>query len=278
MGESGADETVMDESEADETVVDETPAPTFFPSGSYRRRIRLVASAPGVVEGGLEDDIHYFTVTVRHDGERVLAMEGGTVREPWSTCHEAAGPLRSLEGMPLSESCVAVGDHGVAVQNCTHMFDLAGLAVAHAWRVTRGGAARRQYDIEVPHRAMHGGEQLITLFRDGEPALSWTVDGLRIVAPEPFAQVKFTGGFFRWAAATLPPDEAEAAIVLRRACTIGMVRGIDLDQHDTLQQLPELAPLCYSMQPERAPIALRRKGQIRDYDADPDAMLAEGPT
>ena len=33
----------------------------------------------------------------------------------------------------------------------------------------------------------------------------------------------------RWADATLPEDDAECAIALRRACDIGMGRGMDLD-------------------------------------------------
>jgi hypothetical protein len=31
------------------------------------------------------------------------------------------------------------------------------------------------------------------------------------------------------------------------------------------------------MQPERAPVAFRNRGLIRDYDDRPDALLADGP-
>lgn len=53
---------------------------TYFPHGRYRRRISVVARDARTVVGGLEDDQHYFTVRVEHDGERVLALAGESVR------------------------------------------------------------------------------------------------------------------------------------------------------------------------------------------------------
>ena len=116
---------------------------------------------------------------------------------------------------------------------------------------------------------------MVTLARDGEPRLRWVLRGGTIVAPSPYADV--TRGFARWADATLDADDAEAAVVLRRACAIGMSRGIDLDSYPTLADMPGLSPLCFSMQPERAPVAFRNRGLIRDYDDRPDALLADGP-
>jgi hypothetical protein len=255
--------------------LDEPTSPTYFAHGNYRRRIRLVAAAPGVVEGGLEDDQHYFTVTLEHDDERVVAVTSVSRRAPWSTCAAAAEPLRALAGMPLSDRCLAVTDWTASAQHCTHQLDLAGLCIAHAARVVVGGASRRQYDAEVPFGLLDGEEHTVTLARDGEPQLRWVLRGGAIVAPTPYTDVRH--GFARWADATLGADAAEAAIVLRRACSIGMSRGIDLDSYPTLADMPGLSPLCYSMQPERAPVAFRNRGLIRDYDDRPDALLADGP-
>jgi Protein of unknown function (DUF2889) len=257
-----------------------TAVPSHFPYGNYRRRIRLVATEHGIVEAGLEDDAHYFKVLLRHDGRQVQAIEANAPRPPWSTCADAAQPLQALVGMPLSLSCLGGGAWTNALHNCTHMFDLAGLAVAHAARVVAGtGAPRRQYDAEVPHGGLTGGTREVRLRRDGELVLTWTVDGKRCLAPPPFSEVSFTGGFLQWADRTFAPDDAEAAIVLRRACTIGLLRGVDLDQHDNLAEITTLAasPTCYATQPERVAISFRNRGTIRDYDHDPDAMLAEGP-
>src|ERR1051325_10121106 len=106
----------------------------------YRRRIRIPGSPRGVVSE-LEDDFHHFRVTVEHDGERVTAIAGEGVRFPWSTCPSAAAALQPIIGMLLSPRSTAVGEVTPARANCTHMFDLAGLAVAHAHR----GNAVRQY-------------------------------------------------------------------------------------------------------------------------------------
>jgi hypothetical protein len=257
-------------------IVPSSDTATFFPHGHYRRRIRVVEREPGIVEGGLEDDQHYFSVTLHHDDERVRSVTGGSVRAPWSTCADAATALRALVGMPLSDRCLSVTRRTDSVQHCTHQLDLAGLAIAHAARVVAGGSPRRQYDAAVPFGLLDGDEHTVTLDRDGERRLEWVLRGGAIVAPRPYTDAP--PGFARWADEHLPPDEAEAAVVLRRACTIGMSRGLDLDQYRTLADMPGLRPVCWSMQPERAPVAFRNRGLIRDYDERPDAMLADGPS
>jgi len=227
------------------------------------------------VLGGLEDDQHYFTVRVEHDGHRVHAITSTSVRAPWTTCPAAGGQLQALVGIPLSDRCLVVAGHTRSDQHCTHQLDVATLAIAHAARVARGGATRRQYDIEVPFGLLDGERHTVTLARDGARLLTWDVEGTRIVAPSPWSDA--TGGFARWADASFDADTAEAAIVLRRACSIGMSRGMDLDAYPTLADMPGLSPVCWSMQPERAPVAFRNHGLIRDYDERADAMLAEGP-
>jgi hypothetical protein len=250
---------------------------THFPEGSYRRRIRLVVRAPDLVEGGLEDDFHHFGVALRHDGTRVTSVEAGAQRWPWTTCPDAARPLRAIEGMELSPRCLAVGEHADPRQNCTHMFDLAGLAVAHA---ARGGdpGTTRQYDVEIPARAQAGGPVDVRLWRDGDLVHTWTLDGRGCVAPAPYSEAPWRGGFLRWADEAFAPDESEPVIVLRRACDIGMGRGMDLDAVDAAAELePIMAGICFTMQPEQIRVALRNKGTIHDFDADPDRLLADGP-
>jgi len=244
-----------------------------FEHGAYRRRIRVEITGADTVEGGLEDDFHHFEVTLQHAGGDVTSVEARSVRWPWTTCPDAAGPLRALVGMPLSNRCLAVGDHADPHANCTHMFDLAGLAVAHA---ARGGpiGATRQYDVEIPFAAQRGGEVEVRLWRDGDLVLTWTLVG-RCVAPAPYSEAPWRGGFLRWADQSLEPDAAEAAIVLRRACDIGMGRGMDLDGVDRADELEDLMlGVCYSMQPTQIRVALRNKGTIRDFDDDPDALLS----
>ena len=199
-------------------------------------------------------------------------MRGEGVRFPWSTCPFAADQLEPLVGMSLSTRSTAVGDVVSARDNCTHMFDLAGLAVAHAAR----GGDRRQYDVVVADPVDH--RRQATLDRDGEPQLAWVVDHHTILEPAPFRGQALRGGFLAWAEAALEPDTAEAAIVLRRACHIAHGRVQDLDIYDDAGPLlPVMSGACFTFQPERAPVAQRMKGTIRDFTDAPERLLEPHP-
>ena len=246
--------------------------PSTFPYGSYRRRIRLVTTGPDTVVGGLEDDFHCWTVTVRHDGVRVVDLTRAGERSPWSTCPAAGDRLAELVGLELSPSCLAVGAVADPRHQCTHQFDLAGLVIAHATRPP----GVRQYDATVPFGAQSGGPVPVTLLRDGEPCLTWTLDGHACVDPPPFSDAPWRGGFLRWTTEHLDHDTAEAAAVLRRSCDIALGRGADMDRLDRASDVA-VSGLCYSFQPGTAEVALRRRGTIRDFDGRTDELLADGP-
>ncbi|MGZ4690182.1 MAG: DUF2889 domain-containing protein [Acidimicrobiia bacterium] len=247
------------------------------PTTPYRRRIRLLRLDAGSVWGGLEDDFHHFEVTLHHDGGHVTALEMEALRWPWATCPDAGRSLQALVGMALSDRCTAVASVTDPRMNCTHQFDLAGLCVSHAVR----GTESRQYDIELP--PPHDGTVTTRLWRDGELTLEWqlAVGSTRtreLVSPPPFTEAPWRGGFMKWADATLPPEEAEAAIVLRRSCDIGMGRGMDLEAIPVSLDLAGIMTgICYSMQPDVMPVAFRNKGSIRDFGTHPDALLAGRP-
>ena len=247
---------------------------TRHPFGSYRRRIRLVNTGARTVVGGLEDDFHYFIVAVHHDGTVVTRTETRAIRWPWTTCPDAGGQLEALVGMELSPRCLAVGDVTNPRLQCTHQFDLAGLAIAHATR----DLAARQYDTEVPYGAQSGGPREVRLWRDGEEHLVWTLDGHACVDPEPYASAPWRGGFLKWADTTLAVDDAEAAAVLRRSCDIGFGRGADLESYPRANQLAMgSSGVCYTFQPDTAAVSFRQLGTIRDWDGHTAEMLAEGP-
>lgn len=241
---------------------------------AYRRRIRVVTLEPGVVESDLQDDFHHFVITLRHDGEHVTSAEASSHRWPWSTCPDAAVPLRQLAGMPLSRRFTAAGRWTDPKQNCTHQFDAACHAITHA----AANRAERVYDLEIPRRDPETGASHCRLWVDGEAALAWDVTWEGITAPEaPFDAAPWKGGFMRWADETLPEDEAERAITLRRACDIGMGRGMDLDSIPIASQLPVvMSGVCHSMQPGVVEVALRHVGSIRDFARDPDRLDADG--
>ena len=249
-----------------------TPRPAFdLDADAYRRRIRVRTVAPGVVVSELEDDFHHFVVTLTHEAGHVVACENASYRWPWSTCPDAAEPLRALAGMPLSRRFTAAGAWTDPKQNCTHQFDAACHAITHAaW-----GREARVYDVEVPLRDRETGGADVRCWVDGELRLAWTIAWDGLVDPQPpFDQAPWKGGFMRWADATLAEEPAECAIVLRRACDIGMGRAMDLDAVPVADQLPTMmAGICHTMQPTTVHVALRNVGTIRDFARDPDRLL-----
>lgn len=243
---------------------------------AYRRRIRITTVEPGVVVSELEDDFHFFAVTLRHDGEKVLSADNVSNRWPWSTCPDAAIPLRKLAGMPLAPRFTTAGQWTDPKQNCTHQFDTACYAITHAFH----GRTARVYDVEIPRREMTGdGVAHVRCWVDGTLRLEWDVTWNGIADPEPqFATAPWRGGFMRWADERLAPDDAECAITLRRACDIGMGRGMDLDSVPVANQLPgTMAGICHTMQPGVVEVAFRHVGSIRDFAKSPDALLTTPP-
>jgi hypothetical protein len=226
--------------------------------GSFHRRIVIAqrsGASGGEVRAALEDDFHHFRVAVEHELEQVRHISGSALRNPYSLCPSAADQLPHLVGMRLAKVASAVTRATEATEQCTHLLDLAGLAIAAA----ANGRALRQYDIEVADRS--DGRTLAKLRCDGQALLSWQVHDTTISGPAPFAGQSLRHGLARWAVATLPPDAAEAAIVLRRCAMIslGRLKNLDAQAH----AMP--TGHCFVQQPARAEQAIRIVGSTWDF-------------
>jgi len=241
-----------------------------YGEGVYRRVFLLVGDEARVV-ADMEDDFHRFRVTLAHDGARVTEVRAEAFRTPWSECSGATAVLRGLEGIPLSVRPRAAAAHADPRANCTHLFDLAGLAVAHA--ATR--RARRRYDVEIPDR--RAGRTRARLARDGAPLLDWEVEGTDVLSPPPYAGRTLRGGsFLLWAERSLDPETAEAAIALRRACFISVGRARDLDAaHDAGVYLSMAPGSCFTMTAGVAERALRNRGATLEFTQRPELLLGD---
>ncbi len=234
----------------------------------FRRRIQLEAirtNRGGEVRAVLEDDFHHFRVALQHRDGRVSAVDAQAPRHPFSECPAAASVLGKLVGMALDPVASAVTRHTDASQQCTHMFDLAGLAIAAAAR----GIMQRSYEIVVP-RHQAGRSQPCVVRGDGF-RITWEVQEGVILSPEPYAGIDMRKGMARWALENLPQDEAEAAIVLRRCALISLGRRKDIDK------IPHAhaSGRCYAQQPHRAPQAIRIVGSTWDFSERPGDLCID---
>jgi hypothetical protein len=253
----------------------ETPIfepPLAVDADVYRRRIVVRTVGRGAVVADLEDDFHHFRVTLHHDGRVVESVAAESIRWPWSTCPDAAVPLRALAGAPLTRRFTHLAQWADPALNCTHQFDAAAHAVTHAaWE-----RSLRQYDVEVGaifRRPREVGRN--RLWVDGRLALEWHLAPGKapVDMPDALAGGPWRGGFLRWADEHLEPELAEQACVLRRASDIGMGRGIPLDDIPVASDLPpSMSGVCHTMQPEIAVLGIRNVGNIRDFAATPDDL------
>lgn len=231
----------------------------------FRRRIEVVMGPIGHVRAALEDDFHHFRVHIQHSQGRLTGIEGQAVRYPFTACPQATEPLQRLLDMPLDHIAHSVNRATEANLQCTHLLDLAGLAIAAAAR----GAGNRRYDIAVPRREQ--GRTVASLHRDGQLLLTWEVQDSRVVGPAPYAGVDLRAGMARWALSELPVEEAEAALLLRRCTLISLGREVNLDRE--AHALP--SGKCYSQQPDIAEQALRNVGSTWDFTARKTALCAD---
>ena len=185
-------------------------------------------------------------------------------------CAEADRPLQALIG-------IAVVDHPTALSeldaraNCTHLFDLAGLTVAHAAR----NDVERRFEAEVtdPDEA---GTRRARLWIDDVITLDWELPHREVAGPEPWAGIPLWKGFMRWALDELDPPTAEAAIVLRRAIDISRGRMQDLDDYRSNAELVGFMDgICHAFTPENNERGVRLVGSARDFTDQPELLLAD---
>jgi hypothetical protein len=229
---------------------------------AFHRTIRI-AVAPGEVRAAIADDFHHFRVTIRHRANIIEAATTETLRSPYTLCAAAGDRLRELVGLALAPSATAIFRQVEARLQCTHQFDLAAFAIAAAARGTS-----RRYDVIVPD--LVDRRTRATVARDGVPVMAWDIAGGIIVAP-PLFKGRSTGrGFTDWVAQSLDEDDAEAALVLRRAVFVS--RGRRMMAEINARAHPFATSGCWVQQPDRAKLAYRDPTGVRDFSAE-----AEGP-
>lgn len=254
----------------------DVPDVSLAPPGTsmFCRRIRLVNESPTHAAGELEDDCHHFRVDLHHDGTIIERAIGTFMRGPWTTCAKSPEPLRAIEGKPLTARTSEVGRYTDARQNCTHQFDLAALAVAHA---TRLHERERQYDMAITDMTGEECEQSAALWRNGEVIVRWKLRNRELTAPPEWVGAPLRVKFIPWAESRFEPDYAEAVIALRRVLDIAMSRIGNLDRFDDAASMDGTMMMgrCMTYTDENIPIAIRLKGSARNWEHHREFMLAD---
>lgn len=254
--------------------------PVFKQRGGIGHRmidLRIVDEQTAV--GWLEDDFHHFGVTFVHDGAKITTVRMAAPRTPWITCPGAAQPLQELVGKPMVSRASEVGSLISMRLQCTHVFDLAGLLLAHIANRHERNLSRRYHTV-IPDRPRHGDENSLSsfgvgtaeLYQDGERVMYWEIEGDMIIGPEPYAGHSQNHGFRQWTEG-MPIDEAEYATILRRAILVAGGRTITHDDYPTADAMGAPA-LCHTFQPGTREKALRNMGMTFDYSEHPEDLIA----
>ena len=224
----------------------------------FRRRFRITPGQ-GVIQAEVEDDFHCMSVLLHHDGVTATRVTADLRRAPWSTCPGAQYALeQTFSGLELSQ----FAGFGEKSANCTHLYDLALLAAAHASDETQ-----TIYDILVSDPIEN--RRQAELLKNGESLLRWVESEFRIISPEGIAGTRIDQ--LRSWIKSLDPALQEPARLLQWGNMLANGRIIPLADQSDATKMP---PSCYTFQPERAVMA-KRIGEIRDFSKNIGAPLDE---
>ena len=244
------------------------PNPAYG-SGVYRRRLRLRA-AGGRVDVELEDSNHGFCLHLLHDGQRVTHVEAEVRRHPFVTCAEAPARLQPLLGMDLQIDAAALRQRLPQGANCTHLHDMAMLAVAHAGKPS---GFVRLYDISVDDE--RAGLTAMRVACDGEPVHAWQVSNDAVAEPLAHAGRPMKRGFYAWVSQHYTGMALEAAVALQRGYYVAQSRRVSRlpfqDYPAGADKMPD--GTCYSYNHDVVARARRIEGTVWDLTDKPDLLL-----
>jgi hypothetical protein len=241
-----------------------------YGAGLFRRRIRLTRTGRQV-DAELEDDCHGFKLRLEHDGARVTAVAGEALRVPLNTCAGALKPLQALVGVALDAPVASIVAGVNPRSNCTHLYDLSLLALAH---VSQGDTVR-VYDVEVVDQAEEGCPARAEVFLNGVSLHRWQLARMTIVEPQYYAGRPVLRGFSAWANEAFAGPELEAAMVLSRGIFVACSRMFDMSEIGGQPALNHTNMLgaCYSYAEGVVEHAIRNHDTVRDFSATPEELL-----
>jgi Protein of unknown function (DUF2889) len=237
---------------------------TFLEStgATYYRRI-TVRPDEGSLEAHMQDFCHHVKVVLDHDDGRIVTARAEGLRLPWNTCPLGAAGVSRISGMTAADARNQNNWPGGRIVNCVHAVDLTLVALAHL-------QDREPFTYYVSVTPAFAPVRIARIERDDQLLLEWTVEGLRLTGPEPYAGRTLARADFNKWAAQLDPVEREAATVLRRACHIAPSREIDLDTMRVAADSIGADASCHTLQEGVIERARRNVGSSRAQLTDDD--------
>jgi hypothetical protein len=253
------------------STVEDYPKNPGYGHGRYRRRIRLT-SEPGLVHGELEDTNHGFRCTIFHDGEKVTDIQSEVLRIPFDTCPGAVEPLRKLIGLALCDDIQTLIPLTDSSSNCTHLLDLALLAIRHS----RRSVAELIYDICVEDQADDNSSAAAEVYANGKLVHRWQTCNWEITGPDDLKQKVLYKGFSKWAAACFTGEEREAAFILQKGYFVASARRYNIDAQvgqAANEHRDVMLGVCFSYSTPQIEVAKRTADSTRDFSNTPDLLL-----
>lgn len=242
--------------------------------GLFRRRVRI-AGSENRCSVDVEDDQHRFGADIGHDGTTVISVHGRALRTPWTTCPLATAQLQVLIGTPLLPSPFTVLRQVVLAHQCTHMVDMAALAIAAAARDLR----YRQYDarFKVEYRDTEDWRSGILDRSDGGTTRWIFRDGV-VVEPIAYAGLEMRRSASWIADRTDDPDAIEEAFVMQRALLVAGGRRVALDEVKRASSETWMVGACFAFQRSRIEQSKRCVGSTRNFARADDLLTDLDPT
>lgn len=253
------------------STVEDYPKNPNYGQGCYRRRIRLF-SEPGRVYAELEDTNHGFRCTISHDGEKVTDIHSETLRIPFDTCPGAVTPLRKLIGLPLCDDVQALIPLTDAPSNCTHLLDLALLAIRHSKRTQQ----ELIYDICVADQLDDVSPAAAEVYANGVLIHRWQTLHWEITGPEALQGKVLYKGFSKWASEQFNGDQREAAFVLQKGYFVASARRYNIDAQagqPANAHRDVMLGVCFSYSAPQIDVARRTANSTRDFSNAPERLL-----
>jgi hypothetical protein len=239
-----------------------------YGSGVFRRRIRLTKTATSVV-AELEDCSHAMRLTLHHHNGVISGIEGEVLRAPVNTCAEAPTRLQEFVGHALNGSNDVWIKQIDPSQQCTHLHDIALMAISHA----QGDDPVRQLDIAITDEANSVMNAEILL--NGAAIHRWQVKNREIIAPEKLKGKPLFKGFIPWVREELSSEEQVCALAMQRGLLVSNARRWDMPSvygkpADTFGPGKNI---CYSYSETRIHSAWRSVDSVRDFTDTPEQLL-----